>query len=160
MSTEPESTSLPIDSPAPAEVTSEAQVAEAEEVDKPLEPYEMDRHECLVCGYIYEPVKGDDRENISSGTPFEELPSKWRCPVCGAGPRKFKSVGPAGPPSGFSENLGYGLGVNAMTPGQKNILIFGSLMVAILFFLSLYGCNGHYYSYWLHHHCCSVGFHP
>jgi hypothetical protein len=29
--------------------------------------------------------------------------------------------------------------VNALTPGQKTLLIFGSLMLGVIFFLSLYG---------------------
>lgn len=103
------------------------------------EPRELDRYECRACGYTYEPAKGDSKSNISPGTSFEELPADWRCPVCGARKVKFSSVGPAGSPSGFKENLGYGLGVNALTPGQKNILIFGALALAVIFFLSLYG---------------------
>ena len=39
---------------------------------------------------------------------------------------------------GFDENLDFGLGVNRMTPGQKNVLIFGSLALGCAFFLSLY----------------------
>ena len=37
------------------------------------------------------------------------------------------------------ENLGYGFGVNTLTPSQKNILIFSALALGFLFFLSLYG---------------------
>lgn len=103
-----------------------------------LNPKEMDRHECRACGYSYEPVKGDSRVNIPPGTPFEDLPLNWRCPVCSAPKRQFSNIGPAGSPSGFKENLGYGFGVNTLTPGQKNILIFSSLALAVLFFLSLY----------------------
>jgi hypothetical protein len=29
--------------------------------------------------------------------------------------------------------------VNTLTPGQKNLLIFGGLILAVLFFLSMYG---------------------
>lgn len=112
---------------------------EAEEPSTPPTPYEMDRYECRPCGYMYEPVKGDGKADIPPGVPFTELPITWRCPVCGSRPKLFTNVGPAGKPSGFSENLGYGLGVNVLTPGQKNILIFGALAVAFLFFMSLYG---------------------
>ncbi len=113
--------------------------AETEEPSAPPTPYEMDRYECRPCGYMYEPVKGDGKGNIPAGVQFADLPITWRCPVCGARPKSFSNVGPAGKPSGFSENLGYGLGVNVLTPGQKNILIFGALAVAFLFFMSLYG---------------------
>ena len=42
----------------------------------------------------------------------------------------FKDIGPRNKPSGFEENLGYGLGVNQLTPGQKNVLIFGGFALA------------------------------
>ena len=104
-----------------------------------IDPKSLDRHECAACGYVYEPVKGDDRRNIAAGTPFEELPLSWRCPVCGAPTSRFQNVGPLNSPSGFKENLGYGFGVNTLTPGQKNLLIFGGLVLFFLLFLSLYG---------------------
>jgi len=34
----------------------------------------MAKWECLVCGYIYEPEKGDPDGNIPPGTPFEDIP--------------------------------------------------------------------------------------
>lgn len=104
------------------------------------EPQSFDRYECNACGYVYEPAKGDGKK-VPSGTAFEDLPTTWRCPVCGARSSQFSNIGPVGSPSGFKENLGYGFGVNALTPGQKNILIFSALAMAILFFLSLYGLN-------------------
>ncbi len=104
----------------------------------PLDPKLMDRYECDACGYMYEPVRGDGNV-VAAGTPFEEINSSWRCPVCSASKRQFRNIGSAGSPSGFKENLGYGLGVNTLTPGQKNILIFGSLLLGFLFFMSLYG---------------------
>ncbi|PSP17584.1 MAG: rubredoxin [Cyanobacteria bacterium QS_8_64_29] len=96
------------------------------------------RYECRNCGYVYEPNKGDSNRNIAPGTPFEQLPSDWRCPVCGTSRATFHDVGAVEAPSGFAENLNYGLGVNRLTPRQKNLLIFGSLTLAFLFFLSLY----------------------
>lgn len=99
------------------------------------------RYECPSCGYVYEPDKGESKSNVAPGTLFEELPSGWRCPVCGVGKSKFRNIGASNTPSGFQENLNYGFGVNNLTPGQKNLLIFGSLGAAVLFFLSLYGLN-------------------
>jgi rubredoxin len=104
-----------------------------------IDPKSLDRYECQACGYIYEPTKGDDKQQVPPGTAFESLPQNWRCPVCGARTSRFSNIGVKGSPSGFKENLGYGLGVNNLTPGQKNILIFGGLILAFLFFLSLYG---------------------
>jgi len=111
----------------------------APEEEKPLEPKDMDRYECRSCGYSYEPLKGDGRASIPAGVPFEDLPINWRCPVCSAPRKRFSNIGPAGSPSGFKENLNYGLGVNRLTPGQKNVLIFSGLALGVLFFLSLYG---------------------
>lgn len=105
------------------------------------DPKTLDRYECKACGYIYEPVKGDDSNDIPAGVAFEQLPETWRCPVCGARKTAFSNLGPEGNPSGFKENLSYGLGVNTLTPGQKNILIFGALALAFLFFISLYSLH-------------------
>jgi rubredoxin len=99
----------------------------------------LDRYECQSCGYVYEPTKGDDRRRVPANTPFTELPPDWRCPVCGARTLRFQNIGGKGTASGFKDNLKYGFGVNTLTPGQKNILIFGSLALAFLFFMSLYG---------------------
>lgn len=112
---------------------------EGVESTEALDPKSLDRYECAACGYTYEPIKGDSTREIPGGTPFEELPADWRCPVCGARTSRFNNIGPIGNPSGFKENLKYGFGVNTLTPGQKNILIFGALALGVLFFLSLYG---------------------
>ena len=99
------------------------------------------RFECRSCGYVYEPDKGDSSQKISPGTAFEELPTQWLCPVCGARKNVFDDVGAVNAPSGFEENLSYGFGVNRLTPRQKNLLIFGALGLGFLMFLSLYGLN-------------------
>ena len=52
----------------------------------------MDKYECTVCGYIYDPEKGDPDNGIDSGTPFEELPESWVCPICGAAKDMFEKV--------------------------------------------------------------------
>jgi rubredoxin len=104
-----------------------------------VEPKPLDHYECRACGYIYEPEKGDSKRDIPGGTLFEELPANWRCPVCGARSKQFENIGPKGTASGFKENLGYGLGVNTLTPAQKNLLIFGALGLGFLLMLSLYG---------------------
>ena len=109
--------------------------------EKTLAEQAPSRYECRSCGYIYEPSQGDSKTNIAPGTPFEELPSDWRCPVCGVRRSQFVSIGSSNAPSGFQQNLGYGFGVNQLTPGQKNILIFGALALGFLFFISLYSLN-------------------
>lgn len=52
----------------------------------------MDKYECSVCGYIYDPAQGDPDSKIPPGTPFENLPDDWVCPVCGADKGAFKKV--------------------------------------------------------------------
>lgn len=48
------------------------------------------RFVCKVCGYIYDPERGDPENNIPAGTPFESLPPTWICPVCGASKSEFE----------------------------------------------------------------------
>ncbi len=45
------------------------------------------------CGYIYNPDKGDKKGKIEKGTKFEDLPSDWKCPICGATTKGFKCLG-------------------------------------------------------------------
>ena len=52
----------------------------------------MQKYECKVCGYIYDPEKGDPDSGIKPGTPFEEIPEDWSCPVCGATKSQFEPV--------------------------------------------------------------------
>jgi len=44
---------------------------------------------CNACGYIYDPSEGDPEQSIPVGVPFEDLPDKWVCPVCGAPKSEF-----------------------------------------------------------------------
>ena len=53
----------------------------------------MQKYECSVCGYIYDPEKGDPESGTAPGTPFEKLPQDWVCPVCGAGKDQFSPAG-------------------------------------------------------------------
>jgi len=50
----------------------------------------MQKHRCTVCGYIYDPEKGDPESGIKPGTSFEKLPDDWVCPICGAGKDMFE----------------------------------------------------------------------
>jgi len=52
----------------------------------------MAKYECIVCGYIYDPELGDPDGGIKPGTPFEEIPDDWVCPVCGARKDQFEKV--------------------------------------------------------------------
>lgn len=50
----------------------------------------MQKYKCTVCSYVYDPEKGDPDSGIKPGTPFEELPDTWVCPVCGADKSAFE----------------------------------------------------------------------
>ncbi|MCK9266327.1 rubredoxin [bacterium] len=52
----------------------------------------MDKYECKVCGYIYDPEKGDPEADIKPGTSFDDLPEDWVCPECGVGKDQFEKV--------------------------------------------------------------------
>jgi rubredoxin len=41
------------------------------------------RYKCRVCGYVYSPLRGEPHNGIPAGTPFEDLPDTYLCPVCG-----------------------------------------------------------------------------
>jgi rubredoxin len=114
------------------------QAQEAVSVD-PVEDPDTHRFECRSCGFVYDPEEGVRKLAIAPGTPFTQLdPIGFRCPVCRSRVGAFKDIGPRNKPSGFEENLNFGLGVNKLTPGQKNVLIFGGFALAFAFFLSLY----------------------
>ena len=47
------------------------------------------RYICTCCGYVYDPVKGDEMNKILPGVEFEDLPDSWVCPLCYAECDKF-----------------------------------------------------------------------
>lgn len=44
---------------------------------------------CDVCGYEYDPAKGDPDSGIAPGTAFEDIPEDWSCPLCGVDKSNF-----------------------------------------------------------------------
>ncbi len=50
----------------------------------------MAKYRCTICGYVYDPELGDPDGGIEPGTPFEEIPDDWVCPVCGAAKSDFE----------------------------------------------------------------------
>lgn len=52
----------------------------------------MKTYKCSVCGYIYDPAKGDPESGVKPGTAFEDLPDDWSCPVCGVAKDSFEEV--------------------------------------------------------------------
>ncbi|RJO64497.1 MAG: High molecular weight rubredoxin [Candidatus Omnitrophota bacterium] len=53
----------------------------------------LKKYRCSVCNYVYDPVIGDPDAGVTAGTPFEQIPDTWVCPVCGAGKKDFVSEG-------------------------------------------------------------------
>ncbi len=51
------------------------------------------KYECEACKYIYNPKVGNEKAGIKPGTPFEDLPEDWQCPVCGQVKENFEING-------------------------------------------------------------------
>ena len=49
-------------------------------------------HVCIICGYTYDPEVGEPSMGIPPGTPFEDLPEDFMCPICSAGKDYFKEI--------------------------------------------------------------------
>jgi len=52
----------------------------------------MKKYKCKICGYVYDSEKGDPDGGIQPGTPFEQIPDDWVCPVCGASKEDFEEI--------------------------------------------------------------------
>ena len=52
----------------------------------------MDKYECSICGYVYDPAAGDPDNGVAPGTKFENIPEDWVCPVCGAPKSEFNKA--------------------------------------------------------------------
>lgn len=50
----------------------------------------MKKYVC-PCGYVYDPAEGDPEHGIAPGTPWEDVPEDWECPVCGMGKDGFEA---------------------------------------------------------------------
>lgn len=49
---------------------------------------------CEPCGFIYDPEEGNPDSGIDPGTPFEDIPDDWMCPICGATKADFRELEP------------------------------------------------------------------
>ena len=47
------------------------------------------KYVCDICGYVYDPELGDPDNGVAPGTPWEEVPEDWTCPLCGVGKDQF-----------------------------------------------------------------------
>ena len=52
----------------------------------------MKKYECSVCHWVYDPQVGDPDNGIAPGTPFEDVPEDWTCPLCGVSKEDFDVV--------------------------------------------------------------------
>ncbi len=52
----------------------------------------MKKYVCNICGYVYDPEKGDPDGGIEPGTAFEDIPDDWVCPVCGIAKEMFEKA--------------------------------------------------------------------
>jgi rubredoxin len=50
------------------------------------------KYVCDVCGWIYDPAKGDPDNGVEPGTAFEDLPDDYVCPECGAEKDQFSPM--------------------------------------------------------------------
>ena len=49
-------------------------------------------YECTNCGFVYSPAIGDPDGGIKPGTPFDQIPDDWECPMCGAKKSDFRKM--------------------------------------------------------------------
>jgi rubredoxin len=47
---------------------------------------------CETCGFVYDPEEGDEDGGVPAGTPFDDIPDDWMCPVCGARKKDFRAM--------------------------------------------------------------------
>ncbi|MBN1985004.1 MAG: rubredoxin [Prolixibacteraceae bacterium] len=50
----------------------------------------MNTFTCTICGFRYDPEEGDPTMGIPPGTPFEDLPDDYKCPICNASKEYFR----------------------------------------------------------------------
>ena len=49
----------------------------------------MKKFVCELCGYAYDVKAGDPENGVEPETEFQEIPSDWVCPLCGASKDDF-----------------------------------------------------------------------
>ncbi len=52
----------------------------------------MKKYQCTLCDYAYDPATGDPDNGVKPGTPWEQVPEDWTCPLCGAGKDAFDPI--------------------------------------------------------------------
>jgi len=59
-------------------------------VEETLHAPGSSRYVCSVCGYVYDPARGDPGRGVAAGTEFADLPEGWVCPICFAPKSEFR----------------------------------------------------------------------
>ena len=49
----------------------------------------MKKYKCDICGWEYDPAGGVPEAGIAPGTPWQEVPDDFVCPLCGVGKEDF-----------------------------------------------------------------------
>lgn len=52
----------------------------------------MAQYRCLICGYVYDEDKGEEKKDVAPGTAFDDLPEDFKCPLCGAAKSMIKKI--------------------------------------------------------------------
>ncbi|MBO7442238.1 MAG: rubredoxin [Paludibacteraceae bacterium] len=52
----------------------------------------MAKYVCDVCGWEYDPEAGVPETGIEPGTPWENVPEDFECPLCSVGKDQFSEV--------------------------------------------------------------------
>jgi rubredoxin len=52
----------------------------------------MKKFQCIVCGFVYDEVKGLPEEGLAAGTRWADVPEDWECPECGVSKADFEMV--------------------------------------------------------------------
>ena len=76
---------------------------------------------CDVCGWVYDEGKGAPELGIAPGTKWEDLPTDFKCPVCGVPKNRFhaQAGGPAFDPA-VLRKFSYGMFVLTAKDGEKD----------------------------------------
>jgi rubredoxin-NAD+ reductase len=61
------------------------------ETTSTLKPTVMSKYICDMCGWEYDPAEGYPEGGIEPGTPWEEVPDDFVCPMCGVGKDQFSA---------------------------------------------------------------------
>lgn len=82
----------------------------------------MDKYVCSICGYIYDEALGIPEAGIEAGTLWNQVPSDWVCPLCGASKAEFNKQGGTGETTKLVGNIEIPDDVKEMSPMEISAL--------------------------------------